>query len=101
MSDTAMVTPLLNVLLPVIVGGAIGIVAGLIGPYFIQRAKDAAERKRKRAEKFEELVAAVVEHGHWLDALRNIRGLGVGSELGFATEITLSPMAKIHAICAT
>ena len=50
------VTPLWNVLLPVLVGGAIGIVGSFVGPFFLQRAKDAADRKRKRAEKFEELV---------------------------------------------
>jgi hypothetical protein len=61
------VTPLLNVLLPVIVGGTIGIVGSFIGPFFVQRAKDAADKKRKRAEKFEELVTAVYEHKHWIE----------------------------------
>jgi hypothetical protein len=59
------VTPLWNVLLPVVVGGVIGIIAGLVGPYIIQRLKDAADKKRKRAEKCEELIGAVVEHFHW------------------------------------
>jgi hypothetical protein len=46
-------TPLMIVLLPllpVVVGGLIGIIAGLVGPYFIQRAKDASDKKRKRAK---------------------------------------------------
>lgn len=55
-------TPLWSVLLPVLIGGAIGIVGSFVGPFFLQRLKDATEKKRKRAEKFEELVGAVTEH---------------------------------------
>jgi hypothetical protein len=91
-------TPLMIVLLPllpVVVGGLIGIIAGLVGPYFIQRAKDAADKKRKRAEKFEELVGAVVEHLHWINTMRNFRTFGIGSEP------TMSSVAKIQAISDT
>src|SRR5262249_33148605 len=63
MSDTSTVTGLLPV---VVVGGAIGILASVVGPYWLQRAKDKADQKRKRAEKFEEFVAAVHEHYHWI-----------------------------------
>jgi len=45
-----------DVLLPVIVGGVIGIAGGLIGPPFLHHLQQKAEKKRKRAEKFEELV---------------------------------------------
>jgi hypothetical protein len=89
------VTPLMNVLLPVVVGGVIGILGGFVGPYFIQRAKDVADKKRKRAEKFEELVGAVVEHGHWIKTLRSFKTYGIGSEP------TLTPIVKIRAISAT
>jgi hypothetical protein len=86
---------LLIVLLPVVVGGAIGIIAGLVGPYCIQRAKDAADKKRKRAEKLEELIAAVVEHFHWISAFRYFTISGQGSEP------TLSPITKVQAITGT
>jgi hypothetical protein len=85
-------TPLLNVLLPVLVGGAIGIIGSFLGPLFLQRAKDAVEKKRKRAEKFEELVAALGEHFYWIDTLRNYAAFGSGNEP------TLSPIVKMQAI---
>jgi hypothetical protein len=94
MSDIGTV-PLANVLLPVIVGGAIGIIGGLVGPYFIQRAKEKADKKRTRNEKFEELMAAVVEHYHWFSAMRYFFISGQGSEP------TLSPITKIEAIAGT
>jgi hypothetical protein len=75
-------------LLPVVVGGLIVIIAGLVGPYFIQRAKDATEKKRKRAKKFEELVGAVYEYDHWIDTTRNIRIVSDDKE------INVSPIAK-------
>ena len=53
------------------------------------------EKKRKRAEKFEKLVAAVVEHGHWINSVRNFKAFGAGSEP------TVSPIVKIRAISAT
>jgi hypothetical protein len=95
MSNTGTVAPLLNVLLPVIVGGGIGIIAGSVGPYFIQRTKDAADRKRKRAEKMEELIGAVVEHYHWMGALRFFAISGQGNQP------ILSPMTKMEGIVST
>jgi hypothetical protein len=67
----------------------------VIGPYFIQHAKDAADRKKKRAEKFEELVAAVVEHYHWMASMFFFFVSGQGSQP------TLSPITKIEAIVST
>jgi hypothetical protein len=80
-------------LLPVVAGGLIAIIAGLVGPYYIQRAKDAAEKKRKRAEKFEELVAAVYDHAHRIDEMRFFIISGQGS-----AGPTLSSTTKIQAI---
>jgi hypothetical protein len=85
----------METLWPVIVGGGIGIVAGIVGPYFIQRAKDAADKKRKRAEKFEELVSAVVEHYHWFATMRFFYISGQGSEP------PLSPITRIEGIVST
>jgi hypothetical protein len=95
LGNASSISPLLNVLLPVIVGGAIGIIGGLVGPYFIQRAKEKADKKRTRIEKFEELLAAVAEHYYWIAATRYFFISGQGSEP------TLSPMPKIQAITAT
>jgi hypothetical protein len=99
MSDVATAsTPLMNVLLSVVVGGLIGIISGLVGPYCIQRAKDAAEKKRKRAEKFEELVAAVVEHRYWIDVMRFFIISGQDYSRGIGQP---SPITKVQAIAST
>src|SRR5262245_22191134 len=85
-------TTMLNVLLPVIVGGLIAIVAGLIGPPFLHHLQQKAEKKRRRAEKFEELIATLYEHDHWLTAMASVRLFG-GEEIK-----VVSPMAKVQAI---
>jgi hypothetical protein len=91
-------TPFAHVLLSVALGGVIAIFAGWIGPYFVQRTKDAAEKKRKRAEKFEELVAAVVEHDHWIGAMRFFIISGQDYSRGIGQP---SPITKVHAIVST
>ena len=85
MSD---VGPLINVLLPVVIGGVIGIVGSFVNQYFGQRSKDAADKERKRAEKLEELVCAVYEYDHWITTTKHSPG----------GEITMSLFPKIHAI---
>jgi len=67
---------MLEVLLPVALGGAIAIIAGLVGPPYLHGLQVAAEKKKRSAEKFEELVAALYEHHHWLEILRNSRVYG-------------------------
>jgi hypothetical protein len=54
----------------------------------------AADRQKRRAEKFEELVAALYEHKHWLDTVEKIRVLARDEP------ITASPLAKVEAISA-
>jgi hypothetical protein len=80
----------------VLVGGALALVGSfigsVIGPFFIQRAKDATDRRRKRAEKCEELIGAVVEHYHSIAAMRYFTISGQGNQP------TLSPITKIQAI---
>ena len=63
--------------------------------YLIAVRKEAQDKKRKREEKFEELVAAVVEHNQWFGALRFFAIAGQGSLPH------LSPMTKIEAIVST
>jgi hypothetical protein len=94
MTDTTTVS-MWSTLIPVMVGGVIGLVGGWLGPWLVERRKEVAEKKKKRAEKFEELVAAVVEHGLWIKALSYFTISGHGSEP------PLSPMTKIEAIGST
>jgi hypothetical protein len=79
-------------LIPVIVGGLLTLAGGLIGPWALERKKEAAEKRKKRAEKFEELVAAVYEFDHWIDKLKRVYAFGETGEYG------VSPFAKLHAI---
>jgi hypothetical protein len=58
----------------------------------LHRLQRRAEKKRRRAEKFEELVAALFEHKHWLDTMSKIR---VFDEQG---QLSMSPFAKVQAI---
>jgi hypothetical protein len=86
---------LVATLATVVVGGVIGLAGGWVGPWLIERRKEKAERKKLRAQKFEELVGAVVEHYHWITAKHFLVIAGQGSEPN------LSPMIKIEAITST
>jgi hypothetical protein len=86
--------PPLSTLISTIVGGLIAIGGTLVGPPFLHRLQRAAERKKRRAEKLEELAVLEYEHRLWLDTLREIK-LFDSEE-----KIVLSPMAKIRAISA-
>ena len=76
------------------VGGAIGLVGGWLGPSLVERRKEAAEKKRIRAEKFEEMVTAIYEFDDWLNRKENIQVFGGEEKLGS------SPFAKMEAISA-
>jgi hypothetical protein len=92
MADAAAASTLVE-LIPVIVGGAIAIAGGLIGPPVLHLLERHTAKERKRAEKFEELVTTLHEHSHWLDSLKGFRVFGrEGQE-------PPSPMAKIRTIC--
>jgi hypothetical protein len=86
---------LVATLATVVVGGVIGLAGGWLGPWLLEQRKEKAERKKIRAQKFEELVGAVVEHYHWITAKQFLVIAGQGSEPN------LSPMIKIEAITST
>ena len=59
---------------PVVVGGLLalgGTVAGAIATTIRDAAQQRHEIRKRRADKFEELVAAVYEFDHWLESIRN------------------------------
>jgi uncharacterized protein YciI len=58
----------------------------------LEERKDKVERRNRRAEKLEELVAAVYDHRHWLDTVENQR------VFGHAGPKPPTPFAKIEAI---
>jgi hypothetical protein len=93
---TATTTSVWLVLLPVIIGGAIGMIGGVVGPPFVHHLQRKADKQRRRAEKFEELVATVYEYKNWLMLIYSARLIGEELEL----ELSLSPIAKVRAISA-
>jgi len=77
-------------------GGSLGgIGVGLIGSARRDAAQERHEKMKRRAEKFEELVAAVYEFDHWLDTLRNRDAFGTDK-----APQTVTPFAKVQSISA-
>ena len=69
--DAAQIAPTLIPLVSVVVGGIIGIAGGLIGPLILERRKQEAEKKKRKAEKLEELVQLLNVHHTYIHALAN------------------------------
>jgi hypothetical protein len=87
-------TEVLSTLVPVVIGGVIALAGTWLAPWISERHKETTQRKKKRADKFEELVAAIFEVDHWLDNLRQTDAFG----REFASAV--SPFWKLHAISA-
>jgi hypothetical protein len=71
-----------------------GIGVGLVGTARRDAAQDRRDAKKRRADKFEELVAAVYEFDHWLTDIRDREAVGLhvdGPKM-------VSPFAKVEAI---
>lgn len=56
------------------------------------RRQQVAEKSKRRAEKFEELIAILFEHKQWLDTFRRI------NLLGHERELAPSPLPRAEAI---
>lgn len=82
-------------LLPVLLGGGIGLIGAAIGvggSLMANFLTSAAERKRRRGEKFEELVREVYRFDHWLTDVRDKHAYGSALLPG------VTPLANIEAI---
>lgn len=82
---------------PIVIGGALAIAGGAVTSGLALLSKhieSSSERKKRRADKFEQLVTAIYEFDHWLTSMRNIEAYGNAGEVG------MSPMAKIEALAA-
>jgi hypothetical protein len=78
------------------VGAAIiGGVIALAGGWVADHRRDTAEKKQRRAEKFEELVTSLYEYDRWLENMRGVQVFGAQQPPELA-----SPFAKIEAIAA-
>ena len=81
-------------LLPVIIGGFIGLAGGLLGPPLTHWLnQDAAKRAARRA-RLEELMIVLYDYDHWLDSKK--------TEAVFAgpAVTTASPLPRAQAIAA-
>jgi hypothetical protein len=86
-----------DTLWPVVVGGLLtlgGTVAGVIGTAIRDMTQQRHEKTKRRADKFEELVAAVYEFEHWLDGVKDKNAYGKD------VPETVSPFAKVQSIAA-
>ncbi|WP_339690721.1 hypothetical protein [uncultured Parasphingorhabdus sp.] len=84
----------INTLVPVIVGGAIGVLGAIAGPPLTHWLNKEADRKKKQAEKLEELIDAIFAYDHWLTDLQNRLVFGI------STVVTQSPLSKVVALIA-
>jgi hypothetical protein len=80
-------------LVPVLVGGLLtlgGTVAAALGTVIRDAVQRRSEERKRRADKFEELVASVYEFDHWLDRLKD--------RFVFGADVpeTVSPFAKVQ-----
>jgi hypothetical protein len=83
---------------PVGVGGLLGVggtLAGAIVPVIRDELQKRHETKRRRSDKFEEMVAAVYEFEHWLTLVRQRELYGIEG-----IPETVSPFAKVQSISA-
>jgi hypothetical protein len=88
-------------LLPVVVGGLIAMGGVLISggiTLAVNFAQFRNEQKKRRGEKFEELVTTLFDYEHWLDVARDMY-LYTSAEAIVPT-LPPSPFAKLHAISA-
>jgi hypothetical protein len=85
-------------LLPVIVGGLLTL-GGTVAAAIVSTIRDEVQKRRdarkRRADKFEELVAAVYEFDHWLSGVRSRDAFGQGE-----APHTVTPFAKVQSISA-
>ncbi len=66
----------------------------LFAPFLLEKRKQEAERKRKRADKLEEFIDVLYQHEHWLDEKKSVRVFGEKTVLG------VTPLSKIQAIAS-
>jgi hypothetical protein len=94
MADTSLWPILLTGLFTL--GGSLGgIGVGLVGTARRDAAQERREARKRRAEKFEELVAAVYEFDYWLEGVRDREAFG-----RYGIPVAASPFAKLEAISA-
>jgi hypothetical protein len=77
----------------VFIGGVLALLGSWLGPWLSERRRDAAKRRRRRIQKYEELVSAIFEFDSWIDMLRTNQASGEN-----LLTAGVSPFAKVMAI---
>lgn len=95
MSDAPIGPEIWSILLPVVVGGALAVLGGAIGPVMSHLLGSRASRQSIRTQRFDEMMASAYEHDHWLDLKR--RSLVFGERL----EAGPPPIYKARSIVLT
>jgi hypothetical protein len=82
MSDAPNDPEIWSILLPVVVGGVLAVFGGAIGPVMSHLLSSRASRQSIRTQRFDEMMASVYEHDHWLDLKRRSMVFGESLEAG-------------------
>lgn len=77
----------------VFIGGVLALLGSWVGPWLSESRKEAAKRRRRRIQKYEELVGAIFEFDSWVDMLRRNQAWDENLPTTCA-----SPFAKVLAI---
>ncbi len=91
-AESATAASIWPVLLPVIVGGALALLGGVLGPVFNHWLSSRSDNQKKRAERFEELLAQLHQQDEWLMLSRRV--IVFGEKLDIPTE----PLPRAMAI---
>lgn len=82
---------------PVMVGGGLAILGGIVGSVFNLATKlldRNTELRKRREERFQKMVRAVYEYDHWVETM--------GRKVAFGEEVEpgLSPIAELESLAA-
>ncbi|MGO8313839.1 hypothetical protein ACC827_26520 [Rhizobium ruizarguesonis] len=95
MTDATTAAGVWAVLLPVLVGGGLTIVGGLISPFVQHALTSGTARDVRRADRFNAMLRAVYEMDHWLDNMKRVVAFGEAFDPG------PSPMHNARSIVLT
>lgn len=79
-------------LLSVVVGGVVAAGSGGAAQWLLHRQKVKDDDRKRRAAKLEELVSAIYEYDHWLDAYRQMY------MFGHEHTLTATPYWRVYAV---
>ncbi|WP_296435562.1 MULTISPECIES: hypothetical protein [unclassified Rhizobium] len=96
MTDVATAASIWPVLVPTIAGGLIAALGGAIGPVVSHFLTARATRRDMRRQRFEDVIAAVYEHEHWLNLTRRATAFGEPLIVGAAPINKAIATALLH-----